>query len=558
MASSIAPRQNGSFEDYLKLKIDTKFECEQTSPTHIKNIIQNLNSKSSSGYDNISTILLKKLEPLLSGPLSIIINQSLKSGIFPNKLKTAKIIPIYKKGDKHKIDNCRPISLLPSISKIFEKVAHDQLLSYFVKYNILYNSQYGFRKLHSTQHAILELTDRILLDLDVGNTPLGIFLDLSKAFDTLNHPILISKLKYYGLQGNTLKWFRNYLQDRRQYVEINDKKSNIISTNIGVPQGSILGPLLFNIYIYINDIQCATDFFHLISYADDTTLYRSLSRCHDPNISHYINTELEKVYTWLCYNRLSLNINKTKYMIFHTRGKNISLDHFNLKVDKSFIEYVHNFNFLGVTFNHNMDWNSHIDTVSTKISRSVGILSKLKHYLPLEILKTLYNSLIVPHFTYGILAWGSNTSRMFQMQKKCVRLITNSKYNAHTNPLFLSLNLLKLEDIYKINILKFHFQYCHNLLPFYLQNLNFRQQSDVHQHNTRNKNFLYVEKTLLKLSDKSLRHNTVKLINTTPNCMLDKIHSHSLQGLTNYCKLYYISSYNPTCNVDNCYVCNAN
>ena len=197
----------------------------------------------------------------------------------------------------------------------------------------------------------------------------------------------------------------------------------------------------------------------MISYADDTTLYRSLSRCHDPNISHHINTELEKVYAWLCYNRLSLNINKTKYMIFHTGGKNISLDHFTLKVDKSFIEYVHNFNFLGVTFNHNMDWNSDIDTVSTKISRSVGILSKLKNYLPLEILKTLYNSLIVPHFTYGILAWGSNTSRMFQMQKKCVRLITNSKYNAHTNPLFLSPNLLKLEDIYKINILKFYFQY---------------------------------------------------------------------------------------------------
>ena len=204
-------------------------------------------------------------------------------------------------------------------------------------------------------------------------------------------------------------------------------------------------------------------------------------------------------------------------MIFHTRGKNISLDHFTLKVDKSFIEYVHNFNLLGVTFNHNMDWNSHIDTVSTKISRSVGILSKLKHYLPLEILKTLYNSLIKPHFTYGILAWGSNTSRMFQMQKKCVRLISNSKYNAHTNPLFLSLNLLKLEDIYKINILKCYFQYCHNLLPFYLQNLNFRQRSDVHQHSTRNKNFLYVEKTLLKLSDKSLRHNPVKLINATPN-----------------------------------------
>ena len=212
MASSIPISDDLDFTNYLNENIHTTFELKKVTEVQVKTIIQGLNSKSSFGHDGISTILLKKLESKLTKPLTLIINQSLHSGIYPDKLKIGKIIPVYKKNDKHQLENYRPISLLPTISKLFEMVVHDQISLYFSQNNYLSSSQYGFRKLHSTEHAILEIADRISCELDKGNTPLAIFLDLSKAFDTLNHTILLSKLKYYGVSELALKWFNTYLK----------------------------------------------------------------------------------------------------------------------------------------------------------------------------------------------------------------------------------------------------------------------------------------------------------------------------------------------------------
>ena len=277
-----------------------RFDCINES--EVKRVINNLHSKSSYGYDGISTILLKKLEPLINEPLTLIINQSLNSGIFPEKLKISKITPIYKKNELHCIENYKPISLLPAISKVVEKISYDQLYSYFSSNKYLHENQYGFRKNHSTEYSILEIIDRIALDLDKGNMPLAIYLDLSKAFDTLNHGILIDKLQYYGVSHNALNWFRTYLQNRLYYVEIENHKSDFTPIGLGVPQGSILGPLLF--IIYTNDIQCCSDFFKFIEYADDTTLFNSNVDINNEN-SLNINKELQNVYEWLCANKLS-------------------------------------------------------------------------------------------------------------------------------------------------------------------------------------------------------------------------------------------------------------
>ena len=314
LASKIVAPHQKDFKDYLITPPRSIFKFEQIDETVIGSIFDKLPSKSSCGYDNISLKLLKSLKSVLVSPITILVNQMLSTGIFPNKLKLAKVIPLFKKDDDTLFTNYRPISLLPAISKIFEKVIFIQLYSYFNDNKLFYNSQYGFRSGHSTELAALEIIDRLLTEMDNNEIPFNIFLDLSKAFDTLDHNILLQKLDYYGVKGLANDLFSSYLSNRTQYVEIGSIKSDILSLPTGVPQGSILGPLLF--IIYINDISKVSDLFQFINYADDTTLvsvlktFNSCTSRSYSNITKKINDELEKITDYLKVNRLSLNVKK--------------------------------------------------------------------------------------------------------------------------------------------------------------------------------------------------------------------------------------------------------
>ena len=469
MAKSIPNINSESPEKYLTKPVNTQFQFHNINEGIVRNVIKNLKPKRSSGHDGLSMFLLKQLADLLAEPLAYIINCSLELSVFPEKLKIAKIIPIHKKENPHLIENYRPISLLPAISKIFEKVVHEQLFSYFTENKLFFEHQYGFRKSHSTEHAVLELIDKLILGIDNGNTPITVFIDLSKAFDTLNHQILLCKLKYYGAHKKTLAWFDSYLSNRKHYTELDtDIKSSHISSQIGVPQGSILGPLLFT--IYMNDFHLCSKFFEFILYADDTTLYNPLSNLHHRDVSLHINQELNHVYEWLCINKLSLNIKKTKHIMFHSPKKKIQELQPKLVINDINIEQVKDFNFLGITIEEHLNWKLHIDKISKKISRAIGIMNKLKQQLPTFTLKILYDSLIQCHINYGILSWGFNTTNIFKLQKKSIRVITKVKYNAHTDPLFKNHDILKAQDIFKLNILKFYYNYKHHELPafFYL------------------------------------------------------------------------------------------
>ena len=310
------------------------------------------------------------------------------------------------------------------------------MYEYFISNGLLFESQYGFRKQHSTELAVLELTDRIRREIDQNKIPFSVFLDLSKAFYTLYHHILLSKLAYHGIKSIALQWFKIYLTERQQYVEYQDVCSSTRELETGVPQGSVLGPLLF--LIYVNDIHTVSKKLNFILYADDTTLTSPLcwfthgaenDVCH---VSSRINSELLEISDWLTVNKLSLNVEKTKFMIFHNYQRVIAnQDIPDMKINDNQIERVLCFNILGLTVNEFMNWGSHFAKIANKISRTLGIMNRQKKYLPFSAMKLMYDSLSLSHLQFGIhddvIKW-----KHFPRNWPFVRGIHRSRWIPHT------------------------------------------------------------------------------------------------------------------------------
>ena len=552
LADKIDSGKKKSFDAYLKKRVLTSFTFSLVDHNVTSKCVSSLASKSSSGHDGISLKLLKFLSSALVKPLTLIINQFLLTGIFPTKLKIARVLHSFKKDDVTLMDNYRPISLLTSTSKLFEKIVFTQLYNYFHENQLFYPSQYGFRKMHSTELAALELTDRILKDIDERNVSLAIFMDLSKAFDTLDHQILLTKLNFYGIGGLALNWFSSYLTGRKQYVEVDGVKSGLLPLSTGVPQGSILGPLLF--LIYMNDIPNANEDFKHILYADDTTLFSTIQVLATTPFD--VNNQLTQIYDWLAVNKLSLNIKKTKYIVFHAINKDIDGLIPELKINDIIIERVENFNFLGLIFNEHMFWKHHINTIANKLIKLSGILNKLKRFLPGYILRTLYFSMVQSRLLYGILAWGFDHQRLVKIQKRFIRIISLSTYNAHTEPWFKHFEILKINNLFDLNCLKFIDNYNKRELPNYFLNFRYEQRSSIHDHDTRFADLIDAEPTRTVMAENCIRHHIVTLLNCTPSCILDKIATHSLQGFTFYIKRYYLNQMSYECSLRQCYVCN--
>ena len=325
--------------------------------------------------------------------------------------------------------------------------------------------------------------------------------------------------------------------------------------NTGVPQSSILGPLLF--LIYMNDIPNSSQAFRFVLYADDTTLFSTIE-CTLPidssDANYLLNRELSLVYEWLFLNKFSLNVEKTKFMLFHPYQKDVSNLVPVLKINQNEIERIDKFDFLGVTLGEHVNWKAHIDKLATRLSKYSGILSKLKKYLPPYILRTLYCSLVQSHLNYAILTWGYSCNRLEKLQKRLIHIISQSKYNAHTEPLLKQLELLKLSDLLELSALKFYFKYLHGLLPRFFYSFNIATQGTQHSHDTHQRDQLRVDRSRINLAENRIRIFPT-LVNSTQLDLLHRITTQSIQGFSSHIKRYLINRYRDNCSNTNCYMC---
>ena len=288
-----------------------------TLPEDMGDLINSMKTNKASGPNSIPTKILKLFKKEFSKPLSDIINLSFNQGVFTNLLKIANVIAIHKKGDKLDCNNYRPISLLSNITKIFEKCMHTCLTNFLQDNKLFFSHQFGFRNGYSTSRASTSLTEMIRKALDEGKFACEVLIDLQKAFDTVHHDILLSKLNHYGVRGASYQWFKSYLTGRQQYTTIAHLKSDLRSINYGVPQGSVLGPILF--LLYINDLNQAIVHSKVHHFADDTNfLYASHSL---KKINKAINFDLSNLVQWLRANKISLTVNKTELVIYQITKK---------------------------------------------------------------------------------------------------------------------------------------------------------------------------------------------------------------------------------------------
>ena len=517
LISNLPPNTDVQYEPVNTPHNANSFFCRPITNNEIIKIVCNMKNKTSTGVDELDITVIKKTIHLLCDPLCVIFNASLQSGTVPNQMKIAKVIPIFKTGDTCSFSNYRPISILPLFSKILERCMYNRLSEFINIHNLLYYNQFGFRAQHSTSSALIEYVHTISRAIDDKKIAISLFLDLSKAFDCLDHHILLSKLYNYGIRGVAYDWFKDYLSNRKQYTFYNNSSSQLKELICGVPQGSILGPLLF--LLYIDDIRFVSNKINFILFADDTTVTMSHS---DLNVLvDTLNNELIKVQSWLRINKLILNTSKTHMMIFTKRNVDVSNVHISL--GGTIIEQVPNTKFLGINIDNKLSWNSHINAVSKIVSKNVGVLNRL-NFLPQHILLNLYYTLIYPHLSYCNVVWASpNNSaiiRLHRLQKRAIRAMCNLHYNAPTGDFFINLKIVNVYSLYKLNLATLMFS-CHKgLLPDSLMRY-FSLNDNTHTHFTRQSHDFHIPYTRTTLSQKSVDFSGPKLWNSLPASLKD-------------------------------------
>ena len=468
------------------------------------------NCKCDDTYD-IPVKILKLSKNVIAFTLCYLINNCINKGVFPSPLKIAKVLPIYKGGDRDIASNYRPISILPHFSKIFEKILKHNLTDFINKYKIISENQYGFQENKSTSDALIELENYLRYQQANNKITCGIFLDLKKAFDTVDHTVLKQKLIAMGIRGLPFDLISSYLANRYQFTCINSTKSDKNLINHGVPQGSVLGPVLF--LLYINDLPNVSSLKTLL-FADDTALFASGN--NSSSVEKVVNEELKKIENWLLKNKLTLNTQKSSTIMFGEKKTENNM--INIHINNSQICQKDEVKYLGIVIDKNLKWKPHIDKLTTQISQSVGMLYHLKKYLSFNSLKLVYHALIKSRLQYGIVLWGnanqSTLKNLNKMHNRAIRYISMQPYRTRLNKLYAFSKLLKVNELYQYSAMKFMFRLYNDR--------EFKDKiplvNEIHAYNTRqsSNNNIFISNFLACKSSNSLRVNCMKMWNKLP------------------------------------------
>lgn len=450
------------------------FTLQPTDVVEVYDAIKSLNNSKCLDFYNISNNLLKQIIDYITEPLTALFNKCLNEGIYPEAFKKTKVFPLFKKGEISKAENYRPISIIPTISKVFEIIIKNRLVSYFDRNNLLNSQQFGFRAGHSTSQAVYNVLQNIISGLEAGKHMALTLCDLSKAFDCVNHALLLHKLEFYGITGPALSLIRSYLDNRVQCVSCDGATSNFRKIEYGVPQGSILGPFFF--LIYVNDFSNYMDPITSVLFADDTSLITGDSNYE--NLLQANNCTIKKAENWFSANNLLLNKDKTQKIVFSNNR------YFNNNVCVSI---------LGMHLEPALNGSSHISYISKKLSGIIFLLRRLNSMIDKSTLRMVYFSLFHSVLSYGILLWGNspNSIKIFRLQKKAVRILCNLSFRDHCKEAFISLEILSLPCL-------FIFQ---TLIDIHKNKDNLLKNGDVHTYNTRSvdlirKPFLRLQKSI--------------------------------------------------------------
>ena len=562
---SAIPANNAEYQEYINeyhhstMNVET-FSFSAVTLREVIDIGKTIQPKSSCGPDEIPSKIIKIMIMTVPGVFQSLINSSLNTGKVHQRLKDANVIAIHKKASRTERNNFRPISLINSVSKIVEKIVGHQLREHLDLHGLFYESQFGFRKLHSTTHAMLCFLEKINRLKACRRHVRSIFVDLTKAFDTVKHSILLDKLKAFGVRNIELEWFRNYLLNRRQRCRINNCLSEWIQINIGVPQGSILGPLLFA--IFINDLPNFIRKHDNISgcvislFADDTEI--TVSHTDPAQLTNYANEIITLAQKWFRINKLTLNPGKTRTILF-TKSPSItpSIDGIQIKevYSTNQIDEDKMFKFLGFQLDEKLDFKSHTEQVIKKLNSANYIIRRIKNQLGTQQKINIYNAIFRSQFEYGISIWCNevNIKRIEKLQKRAIFAVDGPSNKRHSEPIFKKLGLLDVKDIKSLNDIGLAHGVIHNYSPILVTRSLQKKVINPIVNLRSNANTLDLEE-----SQANSRSITKWIIPNLWNQLgqedkeVDKIKKLKLKLKKRYLDRY---TNNPICGIQNCFVC---